>query len=82
MGNVYYCIYHDKKEQKIIYSELMMENNEYHNIKDLNAYYNSSKNTNKEVYHKKSTTSQSPHIEAKYFVNPLPDIVKMKRKKH
>ena len=81
MGNSLCCITNEKGEQPlIIQNELIYESFENINEKEINDY---NKNLKNESYIKKTTSAFSPKSDedSNYFVNPLPDIVIIKRKK-
>ena len=81
MGNSFCCIANEKEGQPlIIQSELMYENFENINEKELNNYNINLKN---ESYIHKTSSTFSPNADEdnNYFVNPLPEIVNIKRKK-
>ena len=80
MGNSICCIANEKGQQPIIQSELMFESFENINEKEINYNKLNSKN---ESYIKKTTSAFSPKSdEDNDFVNPLPKIVIIKRKKN
>ena len=80
MGNSICCIANEKGQQQIIQSKLMFENIENINEKEINYNKLNSKN---ESYIKKATSVFSPKSdEDNDFVNPLPKIVIIKRKKN
>ena len=80
MGNSFYCIAIEKGQQYIIQNELMLKSVENKNEKGIN--YNNL-NLKKESYIKKTTSAFSPQTEEDNdFINPLPKIVIIKRKKN
>ena len=80
MGNSYCCIASEKGQQFIIQSEYMVERIENINEKELN--YNNL-NLKNDCYRKKTTSTVSPQMkEDNDFINPLPDLVIIKRKKN
>ena len=80
MGNSYCCIASEKGQQFIIQSEYMVESIGNINEKELN--YNDL-NLKNDCYRKKTTSTVSPQMkEDNDFINPLPDLVIIKRKKN
>ena len=80
MGNSYCCIASEKGQQFIIQSEYMVESIENINEKELN--YNNL-NLKNDCYRKKTTSTLSPQMkEDNVFINPLPEIVIIKRNKN
>ena len=80
MGNSYCCLAIEKSNHYIIHNELMVkiaENINEKEIKDNNL------NLKNECYVKKTTSTLSPKTEEDNdFINPLPKIVIIKRKKN
>ena len=80
MGNSFCCSFQDK--QSIIYSELMMENIGNYNEKESKEHSNLDKNFTKEISNKKSIFSLNPDKDEYIDLeNPLPEIIKIIRKK-
>ena len=80
MSNSYCCIASEKGQQFIIQSEYMVESIENINEKELN--YNNL-NLKNDCYRKKTTSTLSPQMkEDNVFINPLPEIVIIKRNKN
>ena len=76
MGNSYCCDSLEKAEQLPIQSEIMVEKDEMKNKNNNNL------NFKNDYYTKKTTSIRTPKsLEEGYIINPLPEIVTIKRKK-
>ena len=76
MGNSYCCDSLEKAEKLPIQSEIMVEKDEMKNINNNNL------NFKNDYYMKKATSNRTPKSqEESYIINPLPEIVTIKRKK-
>ena len=76
MGNSYCCDFLEKADQFPIQIEIMVEKDEMKNN-------NNNLNLNNDYYMKKATSNRTPKSqEESYIINPLPEIVTIKRKKN
>ena len=78
MGNSFCCISIEKGQNLPIQSEILVDINK----KEIKNNNNSNLNFKNEFYIKKTTSARSPKSEEDNdFINPLPEIVIIKRKK-
>ena len=81
MGSAYCCISHDKKDNMVTQSELLVDNIENLNEKEIKGNINKDRNIKNNLQIKKTATD-TPHTEEDIdLLNPLPKIVVIKRKK-